>query len=107
MKIKIRKKYLKRSQKGKSPARFHAVQPRGENTTVHALIVLDPVLRKHVDLRKPIVKHEVNEIQHWGEGNHCHHAHIHAKSKEPKLTRNMSVDGFWQEIEKRKKKSQK
>ena len=105
MQIKIRKKYLKRIRPGKSPVRFHAVQPKGENTTVHALIIIDPVLRKHPDFKEPMIKHEIDEVRHWGEGSHCHHAHIHAKSKEPKLTRNLSVEGFWREIEKRKKKA--
>lgn len=102
MKLKIRKKYLKNSRSRKSPIHFRASQPDGECTDVHAIIVLDPVLRKHADLRKPMIKHEVDEIRHWGEGHHCHHAHIHAKSREPKLTRNMSVNSFWSEVKRRK-----
>ena len=102
MKVKIRKRYLKNSRSGKSPIHFRAVQPKGENTDVHAIIILDPVLKKHADLRKPMIKHEVDEIRHWGEGNHCKHSHKHAKNREPKLTRDMSVNSFWQEIKRRK-----
>ena len=102
MKVKIRKKYLKTNRAWQSPIKFRATQPKGENTDVHALIIMQPVLKKHPDLRKPMIRHEVDEIKHWGEGSCCHHAHKHAKSREPKLTRNMSVNSFWSEIKRRK-----
>jgi hypothetical protein len=102
MKIKVKKRYLKHSKTGRSPIRFHAEQPRGIGTTVHAVIVLDPILKSHSDLKIPILKHEIDEIKHWGEGKKsC--SHSHAKSKEPKLTRNLSVCGFWNEIKRRRK----
>ncbi len=100
IKIKLRKRYYKRSQKGRSPASFNVRQSEGVGSTIHATIKLDPVLKKHKDLRESIVKHEVNEIKAWGEGHHAPHAH--ARHKEPKLTKHIGgVSGFWKEIEKR------
>lgn len=103
MKIKIRKKYLKRNYTNDSPVKFHARQPNGVGTDVQAIITIAPVLRKHPDLRKPMVKHEVDEIKHWAV-NHSG-SHDHAKGKEPKLTRNIGgVSGFWKEIKRRENK---
>ncbi len=101
MKVLIKKKYYKTSSRKRSPIKFVAVQPEGKGTTVHATLHIDPVLRKHKDLRNAMLKHEVIEIKHWGEGGRS--SHYHAKSKEPKLTRNMGLGGFWREIDRRKK----
>lgn len=97
MKIKIRKQYLKHSYKGKSPIHYHAEQPNGVGTTVHATLHIDPVLRKHPDLRKPMVQHEVDEIRHWGEARKGN-SHYHAKRLEPIRTRNLTVNQFWKEV---------
>lgn len=103
MKVRIRKTYYKRTQKGRDPIKFHAVQPGGINTDVHAVIKLDPVLRKHKDLRKAMLNHEKYEISDWGRG--CTKAHTHAKRREPKLTRNIGgVAGFWKLINRREKR---
>jgi hypothetical protein len=99
MKVKIRKVYYKSIRKGREPARYLAVQPGGLGTEVHAVIRLDPVLKKHKVLRNAIVNHEKYEIYDWGKG--CPHAHKHAKHKEPKLTRKMNVKGFWEYVGKR------
>ena len=101
MKVHIVKTYYKVSRKGRPPAKFHAVQ-HGLGNDVHAKVTLDPILKKHKDLERGIMKHEKEEIEHWGHGHIGAH-HI-ARSKEPKLTRNIGgVSGFWKEIERRKK----
>jgi hypothetical protein len=106
MKVKIKKVYYKRSQKGRDPIKFSASQPKGVGTDVHAVVKIDPVLRKHKDLRKAMMRHEEYEIKDWGNG--CNKAHYHAKRREPKLTRKIkNVSGFWQEIERRKFKRKK
>ena len=103
MKIHITKTYYKVSRKGREPAKFHAKQPRGLGTDVHAKVMLDPILKKHKDLERGIMRHEREEIEHWGHGHIASH-HV-ARSKEPKLTRNIGgVSGFWKEIDRRNKK---
>ena len=103
MKVKVKKVYYKRIQKGRDPIKFEAVQPNGIGEDVHATIKIDPILKKHKDLRKAMLRHEVYEIVDWGRG--CNNAHSHAKRKEPKLTRNIGgVSGFWKEIKRREKR---
>jgi hypothetical protein len=100
MNVKIKKVYYKRSQRGRDPIKFEAVQPNGIGTDVHAKIKIDPILRRHKDLRKAMLGHEVYEIKDWGRG--CDNAHSHAKHREPKLTKNIGgVSGFWKEIKRR------
>jgi hypothetical protein len=102
MKVHIKKTYLKRNLRKHSPARFHARQPKGVGTDVFATVKLAPVLRKHKDLHKGIMKHEEHEIREWGKGRHD--AHERARLKEPKATRKLaSTKEFWQEIERRKR----
>jgi hypothetical protein len=96
LKILVRKKYLKKNYVGKSPIHFHAVQPNGVGTDIHATLTLAPVLKKHPNLRKPMVQHEIDEIRHWGGGNSGSHAH--AKRREPKLTRELTIDTFWKKV---------
>ena len=96
LKIHVRKKYLKRDYVGKSPIHFHAVQPKGVGTDIHATLTLAPVLKKHPKLRNPMVQHELDEIKHWGEGKAG--SHDHAKRREPKLTRELTIDTFWRKV---------
>jgi hypothetical protein len=97
MKISIDESYYARSRRGKSPASFHAVQ---HGDTIKAKVKLDPVLKKHKDLLSGIRKHEREEIKAWGNGHHT--PHLHARSKEPNVTRNLGgVKGFWNEIDRR------
>jgi hypothetical protein len=105
VKVKICKVYYKKSQVGRDPIKFHAVQPKGIGTDIKATVKLDPVLRqkRHKDLHKAMMGHELYEIKDWGQG--CDKAHHHAKRKEPKLTRKIGgVSGFWQEISRREKR---
>ena len=103
MKINIRKRYYKSSRVNREPAKYYAVQPGGIGKNVHATVRLDPILKKESDLRKAILNHEENEIRYWGKG--LPKAHLLARKKEPRLTRNIaSVKKFWQEIKKRKQK---
>jgi len=102
MKVKIRKVYYKNVRHGRDPIHFHAVQPNGVGTDVHAELHIDPILRKHKDLKRAMVNHEKHELMMWGKGHAD--AHQHAKRKEPKLTRCIGgVNGFWNEIKKREK----
>jgi len=97
MKISIEESYYERSRRGKSPASFHAVQ-HGDN--IKAKVKLDPVLKKHRDLLRGVRKHEREEITAWGKGHHA--PHLHARSKEPRITRELGgIKGFWREIDRR------
>lgn len=97
MKFQITEAYYKTSKKGRPPAIFHAVQ-HGDN--IKAKVRLDPVLKKHKDLLRGVLKHEREEIKAWGNGHHA--PHLHARSKEPHVTRKLGgVSGFWKEIERR------
>jgi hypothetical protein len=100
MKVIVTKSYYKRSKRGRSPAKFHAVQSGSE---VHAKVKLDPVLKRHPDLLRGVLKHENEEIKAWGNGHHA--PHLHARSKEPKVTRELGgISGFWREIDRRNKR---
>lgn len=102
MKVYIKTKYYKQSKKGREPAKYHATQKGGVGHDVHATVMLDPVLKKHPDLKKAILKHEQNEIKSWGKGETA--SHSTSKKKEPALTRNIGgVSGFWSEIKRREK----
>lgn len=103
MKVKIKKVYYKRIQKGREPVKFTAKQPKGLNTDVYAVVKIDPILKKYSDLRKPMLRHEKHELVAWGKGHPA--PHYHAKSREPKRTRSIGgVSGFWQEIKRRETK---
>jgi len=102
MNLHVRKKYYKHDYKDRSPARYSVKQPKGVGTDVHGVIYMSPVLKKHKDLRKGILKHEIEEIKAWGKGKT--NAHRIAQSKEPKITRNLGGErAFWKEIKKREK----
>jgi hypothetical protein len=81
--------------------RFTASQPKGKGTDVHAVILMEPCLKKHKDLREAMLRHEKYEIADWGKG--CGKSHHHAKRNEPKLTRNLTLSKFWREIDRREK----
>lgn len=100
VRVKLTKRYYKRSRPGEEPIKYKAKQPGGVGSTVHATIHLDPVLKKHPDLRKAMISHEINEIKDWASGKTG--SHKKARKKEPKLTRNIGgVSGFWKEIRRR------
>lgn len=104
MKLYLKRRYYKGSQRGRDPIRFHVRQPRGVGTDVHGTIWLEPVLKKrqNTDLRTALLKHELVEIKAWGKGGKG--SHTRAKSREPALIRNIGgVSGFWREIAKRNK----
>lgn len=102
MDVKISKKYYKRSRPGEEPMKYKARQPRGVGTTVHAEVYMDPVLKKHPDLRKELLKHEMVEIRSWGEGST--RGHSKARGRESKPIREIGgVSGFWREIKKRER----
>ena len=102
MKLYLKKKYYKRSKVGRDPITFSIKQPGGVNTNIYGEVKIDPVLRKkrNRDLKKALLKHETDEIKAWGKGGKS--AHTRAKSKEPKLTKEIGgVSGFWREIKRR------
>jgi hypothetical protein len=100
MKIRVKKRYYKRSQRGREPIKYHASQPRGIGTDIQATIKIDPVLKRHKDLRKSLLKHEMDEIREWGRGRRA--GHTKARKREPKKIRTIGgVSGFWKEIERR------
>ncbi len=102
MRVFITKRYYKRSQKMREPAKFHAGQPKGVGTDVHAVVTLDPILKKHKDLHDAIMGHERRELELWGKGAKA--AHTKAHNKEPKWVRDIGgVSGFWREIKRREK----
>lgn len=98
--LKITYKYYKHIRRGEEPIRYTARQPKGVGTTVFATIYLDPILKKHPDLKRALVKHEVAEIKTWAVGKTG--SHTRARGQEPALTREIGgVSGFWKEIKRR------
>lgn len=101
LKVYVTKKYYKRSRVGEEPIKYHAKQKR-IGADVHATVYMDPVLKKHPDLRKALVRHETDEIRAWGKGSSS--AHSGARKREPKVIQNIGgVSGFWREIKRREK----
>ena len=102
MKVYAKKLYYKSNRRSEPPARYSARQPKGIGTDVHATIRLAPILKKHKDLRKGILKHEMEEIKAWGKGKT--NSHRFASSKEPRVTRKLGGErAFWKEIDRRDK----
>ena len=98
--LKITYKYYKRVRRGEEPIRYTVRQPGGVGTTAYATIYLDPILKKHADLRKALVNHELREIKAWAIGRTG--SHTGARREEPVLTRDIGgVSGFWKEIKRR------
>ena len=69
MKLYVKKRYYKRDRRSESPAVYEARQPKGVGTDIHATIRMSPILKKHGDLRKGILRHETEEIKAWGRGS--------------------------------------
>lgn len=102
MKVYITKRYYKRRRTGEEPIKYKAKQKR-VGSDVHATVYMDPILKKHPDLRKALVRHETNEIRAWGKGSTS--GHSKARKREPKAIRNIGgVSGFWREIKRREKR---
>lgn len=102
MKLHLKKRYYKRSQKGREPVKYKVRQPRGVGTDIYGEIRIDPVLRKkkHSDLKRALLGHEIREIKDWGRGYAG--GHTRARIHEPRLTRGMGgVSGFWKEVKRR------
>jgi len=105
MKLHIKQRYYKQSRVGREPIRFSVRQPRGVGTDIYGEVWLDPVLRKkqNADLKRALLKHEVDEIKVWGKGGSK--GHTKARSKESKLIRTIGgVSGFWREIKRRERR---
>jgi len=98
--LKITYKYYKRVRRGEEPIRYTVRQPKGVGTTAFAVVYLDPILKRHPDLKRALVNHELSEIRAWAVGKSG--SHIGARRREPALTRNIGgVSGFWKEIKRR------
>jgi len=101
--LKITYKYYKHVRRGEEPIRYTVRQPEGVGTTAYVTIYLDPILKKHPDLKRALVKHEIDEIKAWAMEKTGSHAK--ARHREPALTRNIGgVSGFWKEIKRRESK---
>ena len=100
--IKLTEKYYKQSRTGRDPIKLHMSQ-RCPCTDVNLTVTMDPVLKKHPDLKADLIQHEINEAKCWGKGETgCHRK---ASQQDSKLLKNIGgVTGFWREIAKRKKK---
>jgi len=102
MKLHIRKQYYKNIRRGEEPCKYTAVQPKGKGTDVHAVIKLDPILKKSYlkPVKDAMIRHEMNEIMWWAKGGNA--PHQRANRMEPALTRKKlkGVKGFWQYCEK-------
>lgn len=103
MKLNIKQVYLRRNLRNRSPATYHAVQKNGVGSDVNAVVKLAPILKKHSDLRRGILKHEREEIYGWAKGQTGNHRR--ANRSEPSLTKKLGgTKGFWNEIDRRNKR---
>lgn len=99
MVLKATVSYYKRSNKQRPPATYRAKRKGGK---VVADIKLDPILKKHKDLRRGVLKHEKDEIRAWARGNTA--PHRYASKREPRVTHRLGGErGFWREIERRER----
>ena len=103
MRLNLKTQYYQRSRRGKSPATYRARQPSGAGTDVHATVKLDPVLRKHPDLRRHIMAHEKREIKAWGSGMSRDRASRLAERATKRDDHFDTRSEFWGLIDKRKK----
>uniref|UniRef100_A0A6M3ID33 Uncharacterized protein n=1 Tax=viral metagenome TaxID=1070528 RepID=A0A6M3ID33_9ZZZZ len=101
------------TQRNVEPASFHAEQ-KGTNCSgrpykdlrdcktvkTKATISLDPILKKHPDLQKAVLKHELDEICSWAQGDTA--PHKHAREKEVGIPKG-GATGFYKEIKRRSK----
>lgn len=102
MRVILKKRYYAKTVPGREPVRYTASQPGGVGTTVYATVYMDPVLRRHPDLKQAMLNHEAREIRAWGGGST--RPHRTAKEAEPRLTRQIGgVSGFWAEIRRRER----
>ena len=92
-------KYYKHIRRGEEPAKYTAHQ---KGNKVDIIIRLDPILKKHSDLRKAIIKHELDETRNWAKKKLA--SHQYAKNREPEFIKKIGgVSGFWDEIKRREK----
>ena len=102
MKLHIKKKYYSRVRWGEQPIKFRISQPKGIGTDVYCVIYLDPILKRHKDLREALLKHEIEEITDWAKGGKG--SHSKARRSEPVIIRNLGgVSGFWREVKRRER----
>jgi hypothetical protein len=71
---------------------------RSSGVVTEATIYKDPILKKHPDFHRAILNHELTEIKARGQGLSLNKAHKIARSKEPKLTKNLSLKQMWDKI---------
>lgn len=104
MKVHLRTDYFKRRRPGKSPAVYHARQPRGKGTVVHARVHLDPSLRDKPDLRRLVLQHEQREIRAWGNGMTVKRADKVARKGTRRDDHFDSASEYWRLIRRREKR---
>ncbi len=105
MKFRIKEEYWNASKRWRSPA-THKATLVGD--TVNMTIKLDPILkkRKHTDLKRAVIKHEVDEVSLRAKGVGKRDSHKQAMAKEQRVIHKMRHPGafvrnFWNEIDRR------
>ena len=101
----IRIRHYKRRRRDKKPSVYRVMQ---DGDGVSGTVWLDPVLKKkrHQDLKRGILKHELTEIDAWAKGKT--NPHTIASRAEPKVTKKLGGErGFWAEIAKRERRVSK
>lgn len=96
--VKIKQKWYSRSQRGRPLMTYYAKGYRSSGVVTDATIYKDPILKKHPDFERAVLKHEVIEITARGKGIPLNKAHKLARSKESKLTRNLSLNQMWDRL---------
>jgi hypothetical protein len=96
--FKIVKKYYKKPRRGEPIIRYKA-KDSNENFRLDKgdkiIIRIDPALKKRRDIERSLMKHEKTELMLRAKGVKLNKAHRIARSKEPKLTRNKSLNDIW------------
>ncbi len=99
--VKIRQEYFKRSRPGEPPIMYKAWGKRSNQRVTEVLIRKDPALKRHPQLEKAMMRHEMAEIKLRAKGVDVNKAHRIARSKELRLTRTLSLRQMWAKLGKR------
>jgi len=105
--IKIKREWMRTKTKRGLPI-YYVAKQQGVGGPVTATIYIHPVLRspKLADLRRSLVKHEMDEIKAWARGYKDPDGYAHRR--EPQyLKRIKTVQQFWRVVAERTKKASK
>jgi hypothetical protein len=96
--VKIKQKWYSQTQRGRPLMKYYPKGYRSSGVVISATIYKDPILKKYPDWHRAILNHELTEIKARSKGIPLNKAHKIARSKETKLTKNLSLRQMWDKL---------